>query len=201
MSEVFPFSRRIRPTREGFAPRRIDLQTEAGGWVRRSLDTTPPFMSTLLLLCTDSGATTSLAYWRTFLLAHMDGTTFRFKASRPAYREVSGESIGTSAGGSGESFALDKRYVDSTTLVVYVGGVDQTGDWSLSGNDSAPSVDTGAGFDAGAVTADYEYYFPCALTDTAYLGSILGLGTDLATPGIDEIPVSLAEISPGAHLV
>lgn len=198
MPETFAHRLRRNPYSEGYEPRRIDVGTESGKVVTRGLDSYPRFFADAVLVTSDNSANVSLAAWKTFYETHFDGTLFLFKARFPAFHIVEGEALGTSAGGAGESFALDLKYIDSSTLVVYVNSVDQAGDWSLSGNNSAPQVDTGAGFDAGTVTADYEYYYPVQFVGTPG-PTLLRHGTTLADPGVDEIRVSVRETQPGAH--
>jgi len=88
--------------------------------------------------------------------------TFLFKAKAAYWHISTAEALGTASGGGGETFALDYKHVDSSTLRVFVGTAEQvlTTDYAFSGNNSAPLITTTASFDTGTVTAYYEFYIP-----------------------------------------
>lgn len=96
--------------------------------------------------------------------------TFLFKAKYAYNFLIDAESLGTATGATaGETFTPSMKYVhhtdfaeSATTLVVKSGGVVQvlTTDYTVTLNGTTPTVTTTASFDAGAVTATYEFWTP-----------------------------------------
>ena len=186
---------------EGPSARLVSTPSESGTAFVRSLDAAARFVNrgTVRL---DGSSGHAYSDWLTFLTARSWGAdSFLFKPRIAAHREVASESIGTSSGGAGESFTLAKKFIDTAVLVVKVDGVEQAGArWSLSGNNTAPQIDTAANFDAGAVTAEYEFYRQVRLSGP-FLPDIRTRDTDLTAEGFVDIPVSMREVKPGGYLV
>lgn len=129
--------------------------------------------------------------------------TFLFKAQYAHNRQITGESLGTAAGGGGEQFFLDLKHIDAATLVVKSAGVVQTltTDYTFAGNNTAPAITTTATFDPGAVTADYEFYMPVRFTMAEPDGETVryGGGVNLAAQEYVRLVVAMEEDRPGAR--
>lgn len=132
---------------------------------------------------------------------------FLVKFAMPEHYQVADESAGTSTGVADEQFAIAKRYVDASKLVVKVGGVTQTltTDYTLEGNTleggAEPYVKTTASFDAGAVTFDYEFYIRCRFDVEDLSAQLQVHSNSLANPGSKQVILALSEVIPGDHLV
>lgn len=142
--------------------------------------------------------------WDDFVAARLGADTFLFQAHRTQNKTVTDEAVGT-GDGSTTVFALDKKHLDSTTLVVKVDGVTQTGsgtDYTFSGNNTAPIITFEAGSipaGAEAVTASYNFYFPCVFARDDMPPELRAGGTTSATIRHD-VPVVIRELKPGAHI-
>lgn len=151
----------------------------------------------------DNSGNVPTDFW-TFLAARSGRVdSFLFKGHGAAFRISHNESLGTAAGGGGETFALDYKFVDSTTLRVFVGGVEQalTTDYSLSGNNSAPIITTTASFDTGTVTAYYEFYQTVRFAEMPRAQPRTGGAVSYGQQEIAAFTLALVETSPGARLV
>lgn len=143
--------------------------------------------------------------WDDFVEARLGADTFLFQAHRTQNKTVTDEAVGT-GDGSTVVFALDKKHIDSTSLVVKVAGATQTGggtDYTFSGNNTAPIVTFEAGSTPSggqAVTATYDFYYPVYFVDDDMPVELRAGGTTSATIRHD-IGVRIAELYPGAHLV
>ena len=138
--------------------------------------------------------------------------TFLFKAHHAYSRQVQAESIGTAAGGGGETFTTAKKFLhhvdfgesEPTTLVVYVDAVEQvlTTDYTVSLNGTTPTITTTAAFDTGAVTASYEYYHSVRFAEPRFPTKQLTgkKGDVLGDEEAVEIVFQLVADRPGAHL-
>ncbi len=124
-----------------------------------------------------------------------------FLPALEVWRVVTDEALGTSTGGAGETFALDSKHIKASTLVVKVGGVDQDGDWNLTGNYSAPIVNTEAGFDAGAVTATYDRYIPVRFDQDDFDFDVSHFGADDDSSTLYVRTLTWRQDRPGSHLV
>lgn len=187
---------------EGPAPRLVVGRTESGIEKVRHLDTTPPFIVPAANLILNGKSGHAYSDWYAFRRDTLEwgvGTCL-FKARHAAHRQVDGESLGTAAGGGGETFTTAKKFLNADTLVVYVDGVTQTltTDYSLSGNNTAPTITTTASFDTGAVTADYEFYYQVYIRQNGV--SQLDPDIDLNDQGPTVVAVSIIEERAGGHL-
>mgnify|MGYP002622433449 CR=1 FL=1 len=147
----------------------------------------------------------SIDDWDDFIEAREGAKdTFLFKAKRTQNYVVTDEAVGT-GDGSTTVFALDKKHLDSSTLVVKVNAVTKTGggtDYTFSGNNTAPILTFNVAPTAGhAVTASYEFYMPVWFASDPPAPEQLGGGG--ASSGIPHriSRVQIAEAYPGAHLV
>ncbi|RLA10562.1 MAG: hypothetical protein DRQ59_11660 [Gammaproteobacteria bacterium] len=141
-----------------------------------------------------------LTFWKTTIDNGAD--SFLFKSHTPAEFKVEGEAGGTSSATPvGETFATAAKFLDLSTLVVKVAGVEQTlaTDYTVSGNNTAPTITATATFDTGAVTFDYEFYYQVR-AGGSFVAGFLNRGLSLADPGAQTIPLSLREVRAGGHL-
>lgn len=141
--------------------------------------------------------------WDDFVEARLGADTFLFMAHRTQNKTVTAEAVGT--GDAVETvFALDKKHIDASSLVVYLGSTQQTGggtDYTFSGNNTAPIVTFNSPPGGSvAVTADYNFYFPVIFADDDMPVELRAGGTTSATIRHD-ISVRVMELYPGAHLV
>lgn len=107
-------------------------------------------------------------------------------------REVIDEAVGT-GDNSETDFPLDMKYVNASSLVVYLDDVEQVSGWSLVDNNDAPKIRfTSAPGSSVVVTADYRYYIPVVLA--GYEPEVNDGGAQWLIPS-----VSLVEVQAGAH--
>ena len=210
---VFGFRfKRDRGFVEGIEVRRIDTDAKSSIEFTRNLDSTPRFIASGAIVLDgvkdDNEASGSETHryndWLTFYAARSYGAdTFLYQAQNlAAHREVQAEALGTAAGGAGESFTLARKYINSDALIVMVAGVIQpAADYSLTSNNTAPQIDTNAGFDAGAVTADYTYRHKVKIANSVIVNAVLNHDKNLDDQGAVLIPVSLREYKAGDSLV
>lgn len=198
---VFPFTL-LRPYKE----RRVHdttLYEIASGVTLRRAEYTVGLLAVEASLRLPYGGQTA-ADWDSFLATHKGGyEEFLYKALR--WRTSTAEALGT-GNGTTVAFALDYRYVDASTLLVYKAGVLQTlsTHYTFGGNNSAPVVTFLSAPTAGqAITATYDYYHPVRLAeggddpDTEHLHDT---GSD-STRIVQVRRIALLETAPGAHLV
>lgn len=145
--------------------------------------------------------------WDDFLEAREGAyDTFLFKAHRPKFKTVTDEAVGT-GDGSTVVFALDKKHIDSSTLVVKVAGATQTGggtDYTFSGNNTTPIVTFEAGSTPSggqAVTASYEFYMPVRFVEDPEPPDQRAGGSTSSTVPYTLRGLRIVEDKPGAHLV
>lgn len=140
--------------------------------------------------------------WLTFVANHRGAyEQFLYKAKFAAHKMQTLEAVGT-GNGSATAFALDMRYIDLSTLLVYKAAVLQTltTHYTVSGNNTAPVVTFVSPPGGGeAITATYDYYTPVRLQDDDASGDVLHLLADATS--IEDVPIQLVEIAPGAHRV
>ena len=101
--------------------------------------------------------------------------SFLYKPLLDIHNSVTAESIGTGDDVEDE-FALDYKYVDSSTLVVSIDGT-PTSAYTLSGNYTAPLIT----FDsvpaaAEALTATYDFYIPCTFNQDSITSMFRAIG-------------------------
>lgn len=122
--------------------------------------------------------------------------TWLFKDPIPGVRRSStDEALGT-GNGVLTDFALDMKYVDASSLVVYKGGVEQTTGWSLINNNTTPTVRFTAAPASGAITATYDFYYPVRFVADPDPGEWRS-GADQFICG----PYEILEEYDGAHVV
>lgn len=127
------------------------------------------------------------------------GGALPFKFKDPLtelYYKVTLEAVGTGDGVEDE-FLLDMKYIDESTLLVYVDGVLQTltTHYSVSGNESAPKITfVTPPPNTHAVTATYEFYMPVRFDVGVVQGS-----WDGAVAAFRHQSIGISEIYPGAH--
>jgi hypothetical protein len=206
-NEVFTF-RFMRGSGSGYAegpePRRISTDAQSSIEFTRNLDSTARFVAGGRVVLNGQPSHT-YNDWLTFYAAREYGAqTMLYRAQLAAHSEIRLESVGTAAGGAGESFTLDRKYIDPDTLVVEVGSpgvIQPAADYTLTNNNTAPQIDTNAGFDAGAVFVSYRYRHKVKIANAAILDRILRHDIDLGKQGAVTIPVSLREYKAGDSLV
>lgn len=128
-------------------------------------------------------------------------STFLLKAHHAAHKTQTLEAVGT-GDGTTTAFALDKRYIDEATLLVYKDAVLQTltTHYTFGGNETAPTITfVSAPAGAVAITATYDYYHPVRFVSDEIEPHDLHLTGSDAT-AIVEIEVDLVEIAPEAHV-
>lgn len=199
---VWPFTW-ARPYSERRSRLTTRLEGNTGIMVRRS-----EYGPHGLFLCTGRlvfpAGGKSIADWHEFIHAIEGGAeSFLVKAHLSVHKTKTLESVGTGDGVT-VAFALDCRYIDASTLLVYKDAVLQTltTHYTVSGNNTAPIITfVSAPGNGLAITATYDYYYPVVLaSDDAVPRDRNPTGVD-ATSGwvIDEVP--LREEFAGAHRV
>jgi uncharacterized protein (TIGR02217 family) len=146
----------------------------------------------------------TLTDWLTFVEATRGAYgTFLYSCLTSRYRVVTDEAVGT-GDGSETVFYLDKKYINESSLVVKVSGVQKTGggvDYTFSGNEVAPKITfNSAPAGAAPVTASYDFYFPVRFETEGYPIDLLASKSTDATRNVLIAEVSLISIAPGAHL-
>ena len=187
---------------ETVEPREWVTQAGSGKERVRSLDSTARYVGAGSVIL---DGTTDHAYsdWLDFYedTAAFSTNSFLFKAVRAKHSKVDGESLGTASGGAGEDFYLDCKFIDANSLKIYVAGVEQpAADFTLTDNYSAPYIATGAGFDAGAVTADYDYYHQVRFGPGTFPTNILTRDASLTDQGAHSVAIVVREVTPGGYL-
>lgn len=151
---------------------------------------------------TSTGKT--LADWLAFVEARLGRyDPFLYSPWTQRYRTVTLEAVGT-GDGSTTAFALDSRYIDASTLLVYKAGVLQTltTHYTFSGNNTAPLVTFVSAPTGGqAITATYDRYFPMFLEDDGHEPVYLASQAADASRPVRIDGVELLETAPGGHLV
>lgn len=196
---VFPFSL-MRPYRERrvFATSKQEMQN--GRTLVRAEFGTYGRMTIQARARVPYGGQT-LATWIAWWLARQGSyDPFLVKCHHAAHKTQTLEAVGT-GDGSTTAFALDMRYIDESTLLVYKAGVLQTltTHYTVSGNNTAPIVTfVAAPAGAAAITATYDYYHPMRHESDDVEPQDLHLtGADAtAVVGFD---LTLVETEPGAH--
>lgn len=203
-TSVFTWHTRYGQFGDGFASR-MDRDEASNGVERvRSYGPSRFVVSALTAIFTDGTSGESLkdfdTFWRTTLSNGTD--SFLFKSHTPALFKVEGEAGGTASGGGGETFTTAKKFLDASTLVVKVNGATQTltTDYTVSGNNTAPTITTTASFDTGTVTFEYEFYYQVRATVNGYSTAFLNRGSSLTDPGAQTIQLTMREVVPGGHL-
>lgn len=201
---VFPFTV-LRPFSEIALTDTVGRDLNGGLTTRRAKFTDAPgwlYVATLTLRFPRGGYTVD--DWHSFIAARSGAVdTFLFKGHADLFHDVTNEAVGT-GDGSTTAFALDKKHIDASTLVVKVNGVTQTSgvDYSLSGNNTAPTLAFSSPPTAGhAITASYDYYMPVWFTADPPPPEMLRGGSTTATSTHVVNSVGIAEQYPGAHLV
>lgn len=187
---------------ERLVPRVETSVAESGTEYVRLLDSVPRLEAGPAIVVLDGTTSHTYKDWEDFLSGISYGaTSFLYSALKAKYNEVADEALGTAAGGGGETFALDRKFIDSASLVVKAAGVVQvlTTDYTFSGNNTAPLITTTAAFDTGAVTASYRYYHQVRLSvlRTSYPNP----DRNLRDQGLHQVEVSFREVTPGGSLV
>ncbi len=145
------------------------------------------------------------AILRAFKKSHL-ADTFLFQCVHAEHREVLLGSLGT-GDTSTTVFAFSDgtnlhKYLDLTTLKVYVNGVLQTitTHYTVSGNYTDPTITFVSAPAAVALTVSYEYYRLFQFASDLALVHPRGAGAaeTLASPGIKRVAFSLIEDSAGA---
>lgn len=161
--DEFPFSLAFDGSTEGPAPRLDESESRSGIDYGRSLDAVAPFRAEGVVVVDGSDGNTYDDF-HDFMEDHgwgADAVLYSARALKKHYL-VSDYSLGTATGGAGESFALLHRDIDEESIEVRVGGVVQAAArWEVNDNGSAPTLDTLANFDAGAVTITYRFFHRC----------------------------------------
>ena len=146
----------------------------------------------------------SLSGFHTFFTDRDGGyDTFLYKPKLELFHKVTLEAVGTGDGAEDE-FALDSKYIDSATLLVYVDGSlkETPGDYALTGNLTAPIIDfVVAPSNLDAVTATYERYYPCRFNQDRALYTPRSLGDTDAGSAMYCKNLTWRQDYPGSHLV
>lgn len=146
----------------------------------------------------------TLATWLAFVEARLGRyDPFLYSPWTQRYRTVTLEAVGT-GDGSTTAFALDSRYIDAASLLVYKAGVLQTltTHYTFSGNNTAPLVTFLSAPTGGqAITATYDRYFPMFLEDDGSEPVYLTSDAADSTRKVRIDGVELLETAPGGHLV
>lgn len=113
------------------------------------------------------------------------------------------EALTDSTDGLQQDWALNHRYIDASSVEVYLDGVLQSSGWSLTGNNTAPTISFTAPPAGGKTLLVYaNFYIPCVFSKSP-LGEGAGI-TDNKNADADS-PQSFAfevvEIEPGARFV
>lgn len=202
---VFPFTV-IRPYFEDTATETIGVDLNGGLIVRRANFGTSPgwiYVAEFSVRLPRGGY--DIDDWMSFVNDRTGGVdTFLFKAHADYLHDVTDEAVGT-GDGSETVFALDKKYLDASTLVVKVDGVTQTGggtDYTFSGNNTAPILTfTSPVTNLLPVTASYDYYMPVWFAEDPPRPRMTKGGPNSANSGYIVSGIRIAEQFPGAHLV
>lgn len=175
VSLVYPFSRRggIASTEAV----RMDAETDT----RRLKRQASPLLLALVLRGTKANVQTDFATIST----QAGHTAFKFKD--PWDHEVTLETVGT-GNASRTVFYLDRKYIDSSSLTVYLDSV-ETSAYTLSGEEGKVTFDSPPGSGV-TITADYEFY-------GKFFFEIIDPGRDLEIkkigPNVWELGVKLKE--------
>jgi len=127
---------------------------------------------------------------KAFLKAHRTG--FLYQSPDRSWSETVENFTYTGS----ETFPLEKKFVNASTVVVKVDGVVDA-NWGLSGNNTAPVITPTGGFATGAVEITYRYYYQVRTGPNPLRGTTLVPGP---TPALD-CTIEVFEIDPGKHLV
>lgn len=146
----------------------------------------------------------TLATWLAFVEARLGRyDPFLYSPWSQRYRVVTLEAVGT-GDGTTTAFALDSRYIDASTLLVYKAAVLQTltTHYTFSGNNTAPLITFLSAPTGGqAITATYSRYFPMFLEDDGSEPVYLTSDAADATRKVRIDGIELMETAPGGHLV
>jgi len=198
---VFPFTP-SRPYAERRVPSTFGRDLNGGLVSRRDEFGSPGWIYMVRMRVSLPRGGQTIDDWDDFVQTHLGSDTFLFQAHRTNLKTVTAEAVGT-GDGTTTAYTLDKKYLDSTTLVVKVNGVTQTGggtDYTFSGNNSNPTITFNSPPTAGhAITATYNFYFPVWFADDDMVPELRAGGSTSATIRHD-VSVRLVEQYPGAHL-
>lgn len=127
--------------------------------------------------------------------------TFLFKALEDINNKITLEALGT-GDGIISSFALDMKFIDSSSLNVFVDSVASTSGWTLNNNYTLPRVTFNpVPGNNKVITATYEYYIPVRFDDDKnVLGIMCHTGQVSTGTFITEIS-KLIQDNPGTHKV
>lgn len=135
---------------------------------------------------------------------HKHSGAFLLRAPDAEYREIAESPLGTGDGVE-TVFRLDAaglhRYLIPATVKVYVNAIEQTGNWTLTDNetDDVRIVFDTAPTDTHPVTIRYEYRRPVNFVTFPRQTANFGDASEtLANPNLKKASVSLTEIAPGA---
>jgi uncharacterized protein (TIGR02217 family) len=125
--------------------------------------------------------------------------TFLYKSVFDVFNTVTTEDCGT-GNGVLTDFALDSKYIDSSTLLVYVAGVLQSSGYSLINNNTTPTIRFSAA-PTGAITATYEFYYPCRFEQDDVQIIVLSQGTSDTESVLAVQNITWRQDYSGSHLV
>lgn len=183
---------------EGPAPRLDEADSISGVNYARALDAVPPFAASGSVVLDGSEGNT-YDDWYDWMEAHGWGAAvvyYRARSLAKHYR-VRDYALGTAAGGAGQSFALFHRDIDEDTIEVRVAGaVQAAARWSISGNGTAPMLDTLANFAAGEVTISYQFLHRCRVKQTGM--ALVRVDRD-GEPASVRPAVQIMEVEAGGH--
>lgn len=199
---VFPFTV-SRPHREwwGLSTRGRDLND---GLVDRASQFGGPgtlYRATFKLKLPKDGETVDS--FNAFVKAQLGTTPFTYKPHGGEFKTVTLEDVGT-GDGTEDTFVLDSKYIDASTLLVYVNSVLQTltTHYTFTLNETTPTLTfVTPPPNTEAVEATYERYFPCWFVDDDMRPLLQRGGATSATLPHQLDQLRIAEQFPGAHLV
>lgn len=138
-----------------------------------------------------------------FVFDHLGTTAFSYKPHRTKFKTVTLEAVGT-GDGTEDTFVLDSKYIDASTLLVYVNSALQTitTHYTFTLNETTPTLTfVTPPTNTHAVEATYERYFPCWFVDDDMAPMLERGGATSATLPHQLDRLRIAEQYPGAHLV
>jgi len=199
-TEVFTFTV-SQPYAEGEEHSTQSSDMEGGRGVRRARWSRGRFIvSQAVIRCNTGG--NSLASVQDFF-ADRQGRydTFLYKPRFQVYATVTAEAVGSGTG-SVTAFALDSKYIDSTTLKVYKDAVLQSSGYSLGGNYTAPVITfTPAPANGVVITATYDRYDPCTFDTDRLQFRIVAQGSADTNAVVEVVGLAWSQDYPGSHLV
>jgi hypothetical protein len=185
---------------EGLESRHERAESQSGTEYVRAYGSPRFVVNSATMLFTDATAGESLEDWITFYETTISNgsDSFLYKAKTPAWMRIETESLGTHTNPNISNYTTTKKFLDLSTLTVFAGGVEQTltTDYTVSGNNTAPTITTTATFDSGAVTATYEYYRQVRIVG-GFEAAFMQKGTTLTATGAQTARITLRELTPG----